>query len=96
MLAYKQMAYSPFALENPRRLLFGFNRATTTSLGDVVLLVQAGPVTMSVQSSVVNDLSPYNTIMERVWLHKMKFIHFTYHQIVSYLMDTGQVGLLGS
>lgn len=37
MLAYKQIGYSPSSLENPRRLLFGFNRAMTTFLGDVVL-----------------------------------------------------------
>ena len=39
MSAYKQMDYSLSALENPGRLLSGFNGATTTSLGDVVLLV---------------------------------------------------------
>ncbi|RVW15509.1 hypothetical protein CK203_096438 [Vitis vinifera] len=44
MSAYKQMGYSPSTLENPWRLLFGFNRATMTSLGDVVLPIQAGPM----------------------------------------------------
>lgn len=96
MLAYKQMAYSPSALENLRHLLFRFNRATTTSLGDVVLPVQVGPTTMSLRFCVVDDLPPYNTIMGRVWLHKMKSIPFTYHQMVSYLTDAGQVDLLGN
>ena len=56
------MGYSPSALKNPGRLLFGFNEATTTSLGDIVLLVQAGLVTLNVQFSMVDDLSPYNEI----------------------------------
>ncbi|KAL6343152.1 hypothetical protein AAG906_020941 [Vitis piasezkii] len=60
------------ALENLRRLLSRFNRVITTSLGDVMLLLQADPVIMSVQFSMVDDLSPYNAIMGRAWLHKMK------------------------
>ena len=79
MSAYKQMDYSPFALESLRCLLFRFNGATMTFLGDVVLPVQVGPVTLNVQFSVVDDLSPYNAIMGRAWLHKMKVIPSTYH-----------------
>lgn len=36
MLANKQISYSPYALENPGRLLSRFNKATTTSLGNVL------------------------------------------------------------
>ncbi|XP_034686681.1 uncharacterized protein LOC117915227 [Vitis riparia] len=35
-------------LEHPRRILSRFNGAATTSLGDIVLPVQAGPVTLNV------------------------------------------------
>ncbi|RVW75941.1 hypothetical protein CK203_051812 [Vitis vinifera] len=59
----RQMGYSPSALENPGRLLSGFNGATITSLGNVVLPVQANPITLSMQFSMVDDLSPYNAIM---------------------------------
>ena len=34
--------------------------------------------------------------MGRAWLHKMKFIPSMYHQMVSYLMDEGQIDFLGS
>lgn len=37
MLAYRQIGYSPFALENPNCILTGFNEASTVFLGDVVL-----------------------------------------------------------
>ena len=57
------MGYSPSNLENLGHLLSGFNEATTTSLGDVVLPIQAGPITLSVRFLVVDDLSPYNAIM---------------------------------
>ena len=39
MSDYRQMGYSPSALEYPGRLLSEFNGATTTSLGDVVFHV---------------------------------------------------------
>ena len=72
-----------------RRILFGFNGATTVTLGDVVLPVKAGPVTQQVMFSIVEDLGPYNAIMGQAWLHSMKAIPLTYHQTVSYLIDVG-------
>ena len=60
-----QMGRDLSGLENPGRILSGFNGAATTSLGDVVLPVQASPVTLSVQFSVVQDLSPFNAILGR-------------------------------
>ncbi|KAL6315401.1 hypothetical protein AAG906_000512 [Vitis piasezkii] len=68
------MGRSLTGLENPGRILSGFNGASTTSLGDIVLPVQAGPVTLNVQFSVVQDLSPFNVILGRTWLHYMKAI----------------------
>ena len=66
-------------LENSGRILSRFNGAAITSLGDVVLLVQVGPIILNVQFSVVEDLSPFNAILRRTWLHYMKVIPSTYH-----------------
>ena len=79
ILVFKKMGYSPSALKHPGHLLFGFNGATTSSLGDVVLPVQASPVILNIQFSMVDDLSPYNAIMGHAWLHRMKTILATYH-----------------
>ena len=46
------------------RILSGFNGATTVTLGDVMLPVKAGLVTQQVWFSIVEDLGPYNAIME--------------------------------
>nr|CAN79538.1 hypothetical protein VITISV_011361 [Vitis vinifera] len=54
------MGHSLTGLENPGRILSGFNGSSTTSLGDIILPVQAGPVTLNVQFSVVQELSPFN------------------------------------
>ena len=96
MSAYRQMGLPSSALENSRQILYGFNGATTTSLRDVVLPVQAGPVTSNVQFSVVEDLSHFNTIMGCAGLHSMNAIPSTYHQMVSYLTEDGQINLLGN
>ena len=66
------MGHSLTSLENPGRILSGFNGSSTISLEDIVLSVQAGPVTLNIQFSVVQDLSPFNVILGRTWLHYMK------------------------
>ncbi|RVW49011.1 hypothetical protein CK203_080951 [Vitis vinifera] len=48
MSAYRQIGYSSSALENPGRILTGFNGASTVSLGDVILPMQVSPVTLNV------------------------------------------------
>ncbi|RVW64169.1 Retrovirus-related Pol polyprotein from transposon 17.6 [Vitis vinifera] len=83
-------------LENLGKILSRFNGAATTSLGDIVLPVQAGPVTLNVQFSVVEDLSPFNAILGCMWLHYMKVILSTYHQMVSFLTEDGQIDQYGS
>ncbi|RVW76965.1 Transposon Ty3-I Gag-Pol polyprotein [Vitis vinifera] len=89
----KQMGLELSGIENPGRILSGFNGAATTSLGDVVLPVQAGPVILNIQFSIVEDLSPFNAILGRTWLHYMKAIPSTYHQMVSFLTEDGQIDL---
>ncbi|RVW39840.1 Retrovirus-related Pol polyprotein from transposon 297 [Vitis vinifera] len=66
-------------LENPGRILSGFNGSSTTSLGDIILPVQAG-VTLNVQFSVVQAIT-LQCHLGRTWLHYMKAIPSTYHQM---------------
>ena len=54
--AFNQMKLSTRMLNLTERILFGFNRTTTTTLGDVMLPVQAGRVTQQVLFSIVEDL----------------------------------------
>ena len=90
------IGHSLTGLENSGRILSGFNGLSTTSLGDIILPVQAGLVTLNVQFSVVQELSPFNVILGRTWLHYMKAIPSTYHQMVSFLTNEGQTDLYGS
>ena len=45
---------------------------------------------------MVEDLSHFNAIMGCAWLHRMKVFPSTYHQMVSYLIENGQINLLGN
>nr|CAN72987.1 hypothetical protein VITISV_005625 [Vitis vinifera] len=72
-----KMGFLPSALENSGHVLSGFNGASTTSLGDIVLPIKVELVILNVQL----DLSPFNVIMGRTWLHDMKVIPSTYHQM---------------
>ena len=96
LLAFQQMKIPLDHLSSAGRILSGFNRATTLTVGDIVLSVKAGPVTQQVLFSVVEDLGPHNAIVGRAWLHAMKAVPLTYHQTISYLTASGQVDLQGS
>ena len=94
--AFKKMKLSLGLLNSVERILSSFDGATTITLGDVALPVKARPVTQQVLFSIVEDLGPYNAIMGRTWLHSMKVVPSTYHQMVSYLTNVRQVDLLSS
>ena len=93
---FNQMRLSLGVLNSVRRILSGFNGATTVTLGDVMVPVKADPVTQQVLFSFVGDLGPYNAIMGWAWLYSMKVVPSTYHQMVSYLTNDGQVEFFGS
>ena len=63
--AFNRMKLSSQMFNSVEQVLYGFNDATTTTLGDITLLVQAGLVTHNVLFSIVEDLEPYNCIVGR-------------------------------
>ena len=77
-------------------IISGFNGATTMTMGDITLPIRAGSVVQQVLFSIVEDLGLYNAIVGRAWLHSMKVVSSTYHQMISYLTSTGKVDLLSS
>ena len=79
LLAFRQMKVLLDKLSSTGRILFGFNGATTLTMGDIALPVKAGSVTQQVLFSVVKDLGPYNAIVGQAWLHAMKAVPSTYH-----------------
>ena len=94
--AFRQMDISFDRMSLASRILSDFNGVTTVTMGDNALPVKAGPVIQHVLFSVVEDLGLYNAIVGRAWLHAMKVVPSTYHQMISYLTSTGKIDLLSS
>ena len=94
--AFNQMKLSLLMLISVRQILSSFKGATTTTLGDITLPIQAGSVTQQILFSVIEDLGPYNCIVGRAWLYSMKAIPSAYHQTASYLTSAGQIDLLSN
>ena len=58
LLAFQQMKVPLEHFSSVGRVFFGFNGATTLTVGDIVLPVKAGPVTRQVLFLVVENLGP--------------------------------------
>ncbi|RVW63589.1 hypothetical protein CK203_057383 [Vitis vinifera] len=81
-------------LENPGRILSGFNGSSTTSLE----ISTAGPSWPSHSQRTVfsvQELSPFNVILGRTWLHYMKAIPL-HTSNGEFLTNDGQIDLYGS
>ena len=94
--AFRQMDISFDRMSLASRILSDFNGVTTVTMGDIALPVKVGPVIQQVLFSVVEDLGLYNAIVGRAWLHAMKVVPSTYHQMINYLTSTGKIDLLSS
>ena len=94
--AFRQMNIPLNRLSSAGRILSGFNGVTTVTMGDITLPIRAGPVVQQVLFLVVEDLGPYSAIVGQAWLHAMKVVSSTYHQMISYLTSARQVDLLSS
>lgn len=64
--------------------LIGFSVYAVWPLGRVTLNVWARSVVLPTDFLVVDVPSSYNVIIGRTWLHRMKAISSTYHQMVKY------------
>jgi len=69
--------------------LYGFDENETHSAGRVALPVRADPYNVITEFYVVDVESPHNVILGRLWLHMMKVVLSTYHQLVRSLLRLG-------
>lgn len=60
--------------------LVGFKGSVFRSLDKIDLLVNIYPLCHMIEFHVIHSASPYNVIMGRPWIHKIKGVPSTYHQ----------------
>ena len=75
--------------------IFGFSGESTVPLGKMTLPVLAGPINLQMEFIVVQAPSPYNAIMGRSWLHKMRAIPSNLHQKLRFPTKDGVMEING-
>ncbi|XP_070036621.1 uncharacterized protein [Nicotiana tomentosiformis] len=77
------------------KLLAGFNLASVTTRGEILLLTNAEGVIKTTLFKVVNGDTGYNIILGRPWLHEMKDVPSTYHQLLKFPTPKGITQIRG-
>uniref|UniRef100_A0A2N9HMF9 RNA-directed DNA polymerase n=1 Tax=Fagus sylvatica TaxID=28930 RepID=A0A2N9HMF9_FAGSY len=75
--------------------VFGFSGESTIPVGKTTLPVLAGPINLQTEFIVIQAPSPYNAIMGRSWLHKMRAIPSTLHQKLRFPTKDGVMEISG-
>ncbi|XP_070052982.1 uncharacterized protein [Nicotiana tomentosiformis] len=68
------------------KLLVRFNLVSVTTRGEILLLRNAEGVVKTTLFGVVDGDMGYNIILGRPWLHEMKVVPSTYHQLLKFPM----------
>ncbi|XP_058219409.1 uncharacterized protein LOC131329978 [Rhododendron vialii] len=80
--AFNKLGLPQTDLEQSITPLVGFGAGAVWPLGKITLPVQAGSVVLRIDFLVVDVPYSYNAIIGRTWLHKMRAVSSTYHQMV--------------
>nr|XP_016440694.1 PREDICTED: uncharacterized protein LOC107766428 [Nicotiana tabacum] len=63
------------------KLLTGFNLASVMTRGEILLRTNAEGINKTTLFKVVDGDMVYNVILGRLWIHEMKVVPSTYHQL---------------
>ncbi|XP_026435823.1 uncharacterized protein LOC113333612 [Papaver somniferum] len=69
--------------------IYGFNGAASRLKREIVLQVRAGPMITNTIFFLIGAQSPYNVIMERLWVHRLRGTASTYHQYLRFPTPMG-------
>ena len=75
--------------------LFGFSGQVVHPMGVITVQVSAGPIRLNTEFLVVDVPSPYNAIMGRTWIHRMRAVSSTYHQRIRFPTPKGIMEIRG-
>ena len=91
---FKQLKMSKNDLKPARSPIVGFNAQSHWPLETITLNVQTGSEELVIEFIVVNIPSPYNTIFDRDWLHRMKGVASTLYQVIKFVAPRGKETVL--
>ncbi|XP_021769851.1 uncharacterized protein LOC110734100 [Chenopodium quinoa] len=80
----KHMNIDEKNIVNQSTMLVGFSGETKKTSGEIPLATYAKGINLQVKFLVIGTLSSYNMILGRPWIHEMKAIPSTYHQVIKF------------
>ncbi|XP_028061232.1 uncharacterized protein LOC114264732 [Camellia sinensis] len=86
---YKEFGLHKDDLEQSDNLMVGFNGTPTWPLGTMSLEMQVGSKKVIIEFNVIDTPSTYNIILERPWLHVMRVVPSTLHQLLQFQTEQG-------
>ncbi|XP_028126305.1 uncharacterized protein LOC114323045 [Camellia sinensis] len=89
--AFKQLKLKDTDLALETSPLVGFNSQLEWPMEKIILPVKAGSVVQQVEFWVLKVPSTYNLILGREWLHAMRAVASTYHQVMRFPSTMGEV-----
>ncbi|XP_057489449.1 uncharacterized protein LOC130775334 [Actinidia eriantha] len=92
---FKQLKLPQDELKPARAPLVGFNAQAHWPLGTVSLKTRVGSQELMTEFVVVDIPSPYNAIVGRDWLHRMKGVASTLHQAIKFVTPRGDEVIYG-
>ena len=69
----------------------GFNSMPEWPVGKIILPVRARSMTKQMEFCVLKVPSTYNIILGRTWLHAMRSVASTYHQVLRFPNEAGVI-----
>ncbi|XP_026416462.1 uncharacterized protein LOC113311886 [Papaver somniferum] len=93
---FRALGYEDSDLLPSTYTLYGFNRVATSPKGEICLKISAGELKTKVTLCVVDVESPYNALIGRPWVHGVKGVASTYHQMIRFPMPSGIGEIRGS
>ncbi|KAL5542741.1 hypothetical protein UlMin_010451 [Ulmus minor] len=80
----KEMKIDESNIRRCATVLVGFSGEQKFTIGDIALPVYAGGINLNVNFAMLDSPSAYNMILGRPWIHKMRAVPSTFHQVVRF------------
>lgn len=78
------MGIDPKKITQKKMQLFGFIGNVMISVGTIRLLVSMEGAIILMNFVILNTHMSYNAILRHPWIHKMRAVPSTYHQLIKY------------
>ncbi|XP_026420740.1 uncharacterized protein LOC113316805 [Papaver somniferum] len=93
---FRALGYEDSDLLPSAYTLYGFNGVATSRKGEICLEILAGDLEKKFTLCVIYVESPYNYLIGRPWVHGIKGVASTYHQMIRFSIPSGIGEIRGS